>query len=168
MPTYVYETTDRTRPIRRFEVKQSFGEKPLLLDPATGELVRRLSRGVKLWETVKAEITSKNARHAARKRSVLPWPKRNRSRRNSAASNRRVSDHEQQSRRRSKMLGFIIAETVAIIVLLLAATLVVAARPVDSTIATALNVLMFAAAGGVATIPILFFALAPILPRSKR
>ena len=23
MPTYIYETTDRTRPIRRFEVKQS-------------------------------------------------------------------------------------------------------------------------------------------------
>lgn len=45
MPTYVYETLDPTRPIRRFEVKQAFGEKPLLLDPATGELVRRVITG---------------------------------------------------------------------------------------------------------------------------
>jgi predicted nucleic acid-binding Zn ribbon protein len=45
MPTYIYETTDRTRPIRQFEVKQSFGEKPLLLDPVTGELVRRVITG---------------------------------------------------------------------------------------------------------------------------
>ena len=66
------------------------------------------------------------------------------------------------------MLGFIIAEAVAIIVLLLAGTLIVTARAVDSRVVMALNVVMFAAAGGVATIPIFFFALAPILPRSKR
>ena len=45
MPTYIYETTDQTRPIRRFEVKQAFAEKPLLLDPMTGELVRRVIIG---------------------------------------------------------------------------------------------------------------------------
>jgi predicted nucleic acid-binding Zn ribbon protein len=45
VPTYLYETTDRTRPIRRFEVKQAFAEKPLLLDPATGEKVRRVITG---------------------------------------------------------------------------------------------------------------------------
>jgi len=45
MPTYIYETTDRTQPIRQFEVKQAFGEKPLLLDPTTGELVRRVITG---------------------------------------------------------------------------------------------------------------------------
>jgi predicted nucleic acid-binding Zn ribbon protein len=45
VPTYVYETTDRTRPIRQFEVKQGFAEKPLLLDPVTGELVRRVITG---------------------------------------------------------------------------------------------------------------------------
>jgi len=66
------------------------------------------------------------------------------------------------------VLGFIIAEAVAIIVLLLAGTLIVTARAVDSRVVMALNVVMFAAAGGVATIPIFFFALAPILPRSKR
>lgn len=42
MPAYLYETTDPTRPIRQFEVTHAFGEKPLLLDPATGELVRRV------------------------------------------------------------------------------------------------------------------------------
>jgi predicted nucleic acid-binding Zn ribbon protein len=45
MPTYLYETTDQTRPIRQFEVRQAFAEKPLLLDPATGELVRRIITG---------------------------------------------------------------------------------------------------------------------------
>ena len=45
MPTYIYETTDPTRPIRRFEVKQAFGEKPLLRDLATGESVRRVITG---------------------------------------------------------------------------------------------------------------------------
>ena len=45
VPTYIYETTDQTRPIRRFEVKQRFGESPLLLDPVTGELVRRVITG---------------------------------------------------------------------------------------------------------------------------
>jgi len=72
------------------------------------------------------------------------------------------------SRRRSKVRGFIIAETVAIGVLLLAGAFVLAAGPVDSTVRTVLNVVLFAAAAGVATIPILFFALAPILPRSDR
>jgi predicted nucleic acid-binding Zn ribbon protein len=45
VPTYLYETTDPTRPIRQFEVRQAFAEKPLLLDPATGELVRRVITG---------------------------------------------------------------------------------------------------------------------------
>lgn len=37
MPTYIYETTDRTGPVRRFEMRQSFGEAPLSFDPETGE-----------------------------------------------------------------------------------------------------------------------------------
>ena len=74
---------------------------------------------------------------------------------------------QNRSRRRSKFLGFIIAEAVAIGVLLLAGMFVLAAHPVNSTVVTALNVVLFAAAGGVAAIPILFFAFAPILPRSK-
>ncbi len=45
MPTYVYETTDHSRPVRRFEVIQSFRDAPLTADPATGDLVRRIITG---------------------------------------------------------------------------------------------------------------------------
>jgi hypothetical protein len=76
--------------------------------------------------------------------------------------------NQNHSRRRSKVRGFIIAETVAIGVLLLAGAFVLAAGPVHGMVSTVLNVVMFAAAAGVATIPILFFAIAPILPRSGR
>ena len=74
---------------------------------------------------------------------------------------------ENHSRRRGKVVWFIIAETFAMVILLVAGAFVVAARQVDSTAITALNVVMLAAAGSVATIPILFFAFAPILPRSR-
>jgi hypothetical protein len=69
---------------------------------------------------------------------------------------------------RSKVRAFIIAEIVAISILLLAGTLVLSAGPVKSTFVTALDVVMFAAALGVAGLPIFFFAVAPILPRSGR
>lgn len=42
MPTYIYETTDPTRPPREFEVKQSVHDEPLVADPLTGEPVRRV------------------------------------------------------------------------------------------------------------------------------
>ena len=42
MPTYIYETTDATKPIRNFEVKQSVHDDPLFRDPETGEPVRRV------------------------------------------------------------------------------------------------------------------------------
>ncbi len=42
MPTYIYETTDTTRPLRRFELRQSIHDAPLHTDPATGETVRRI------------------------------------------------------------------------------------------------------------------------------
>jgi predicted nucleic acid-binding Zn ribbon protein len=42
MPTYIYETTDATRPIRKLEVKQSAHDEPLRVDPETGEPVRRV------------------------------------------------------------------------------------------------------------------------------
>ena len=45
MPTYVYETTDRTKPVRRFEIQQSMKDKPLKVDPETGEAVRRVISG---------------------------------------------------------------------------------------------------------------------------
>jgi predicted nucleic acid-binding Zn ribbon protein len=45
MPIYVYETTDPTKPVRRFEVKQSIRDEPLQVDPETGEAVRRVISG---------------------------------------------------------------------------------------------------------------------------
>ena len=49
MPTYIYETTDTTKPIRNFEVKQSVHDEPLRSDPKTGEAARRvLSAGYNL------------------------------------------------------------------------------------------------------------------------
>jgi hypothetical protein len=76
--------------------------------------------------------------------------------------------NQNRDRRRSKLLGFIIAETVAVGVLLLAGVFVLSARPVNSMIITTLNVVMLAASGSAAVIPILFFAFTPILPRGPR
>ena len=42
VPTYIYETTDPTKSIRTFEVKQSVHDEPLRSDPKTGEAVRRV------------------------------------------------------------------------------------------------------------------------------
>jgi predicted nucleic acid-binding Zn ribbon protein len=42
MPTYIYETTDPAKPIRQLEVKQSVHDDPLVVDPETGEAVRRI------------------------------------------------------------------------------------------------------------------------------
>ena len=43
MPTYVYETTGKTK--RRFEVRQSMNDAPLTHDPETKEPVRRVISG---------------------------------------------------------------------------------------------------------------------------
>ncbi len=43
--TYIYETTDPARPVRRFEVQQSMKDAPLRTDPETGEPVRRVITG---------------------------------------------------------------------------------------------------------------------------
>jgi predicted nucleic acid-binding Zn ribbon protein len=42
VPTYIYETTDPTKPIRTFEVKQSVHDDPLRIDPVNGEPARRV------------------------------------------------------------------------------------------------------------------------------
>ena len=42
MPTYIYETTDSSKPLRNFEVKQSVHDDPLTRDPVTGEPARRV------------------------------------------------------------------------------------------------------------------------------
>jgi predicted nucleic acid-binding Zn ribbon protein len=42
MPTYIYETTDPAKPVRKFEITQSVRDDPLCTDPTTGEAVRRV------------------------------------------------------------------------------------------------------------------------------
>ena len=45
MATYLYETTDSRRPIRRFELQQSMKDAPFTHHPETGEAVRRVITG---------------------------------------------------------------------------------------------------------------------------
>jgi predicted nucleic acid-binding Zn ribbon protein len=42
VPTYIYETTDPTKPLRNFEIEQSVHDAPLRADPKTGEAARRI------------------------------------------------------------------------------------------------------------------------------
>ena len=82
-----------------------------------------------------------------------------------------MSDQDRNSnlgRRRSKILQFIIAEVSAIGVLLLVGSFAVLSRWGDSTLAFSINILTIVAAAAVAIIPIAFFAIAPILPRSNK
>jgi hypothetical protein len=69
-------------------------------------------------------------------------------------------------RRRRKVIAFLVSETLAIGALLLTGTVAVLARPAHDNIIPALNVAMIAAAAAVALIPIIFFAVAPVLPRA--
>jgi len=71
-------------------------------------------------------------------------------------------------RRRAKLIGFIIAEASAIGVLLLSGTLALSMKPADPTLALLITVLTIVAGAAVAMIPIIFFAIAPILPRADR
>ena len=67
-------------------------------------------------------------------------------------------------RHRSKVIGFIIAEASAIGILLLAGSFAVSFRLTDATLALLVNGVTIIAAAAVAIIPIVFFAVAPILP----
>lgn len=71
-------------------------------------------------------------------------------------------------RRRSKLIGFFIAEAVAIGLLLIVGTFAVLLRKPDPTVALSINIATIAAAVAVAIIPIIFFAIAPVLPPDDR
>lgn len=45
MATYIYETTDTTKPVQRFEIQQSMKEDALTKHPETGEPIRRVITG---------------------------------------------------------------------------------------------------------------------------
>ena len=71
-------------------------------------------------------------------------------------------------RRRAKLIGFLISEASAIGVLLLSGALALSIKPADPTLALLINVLTILAGAAVAMIPIIFFAITPILPRADR
>ena len=83
-----------------------------------------------------------------------------------------MSDQEAKSglllRRRNKVFGFIIAEAVAIGLLLIIGAFAVSLRPADPTLALSINMATIAAAAAAAIIPIIFFAIAPVLPPDNR
>jgi len=68
------------------------------------------------------------------------------------------------ARHRSKLVNFLIAEASAIGVFFLACAIALALKPTDPTLAWSINVITIAAAAAVAIIPILFFAIVPVLP----
>jgi hypothetical protein len=71
-------------------------------------------------------------------------------------------------RRRNKVVGFLIAEASAIGLLLVVGSLALSVRVNDSTLVLAVNIVTIAAAAAVAIIPIIFFAMAPVLPGGDR
>jgi len=83
-----------------------------------------------------------------------------------------MSDQEAKSglllRRRNKVFGFIIAEAVAIGLLLIIGAFAVSLKPADPTLALSINMATIAAAAAAAIIPIIFFAIAPVLPPDNR
>ena len=72
------------------------------------------------------------------------------------------------ARRRSKLLSFLIAEVSAIAVFFFAGAIALAFKPTDPTLLLSIDIITVAAASVVAILPILFFAIRPILPRGER
>lgn len=72
-------------------------------------------------------------------------------------------------RRRSRLIGFVIAEGAAVAALLMSATYALSSsRFSDSGLATSANIVTIVAAAAVAIIPIICFAIAPLLPTAGR
>ena len=71
-------------------------------------------------------------------------------------------------RRRSKLISFLIAEGSAIGIFFFAGLIALTMKPSDPTLLLAIDIITIAAASAVAILPILFFAIRPILPRGER
>ena len=71
-------------------------------------------------------------------------------------------------RHRNKVVGFVIAEASAIGLLIITGAFAVSLKPADPTLAWSINLATIAAAAAVALIPIVYFAIAPVLPRDHR
>jgi hypothetical protein len=70
-------------------------------------------------------------------------------------------------RRQSKLVGFVVVEVLAIGVLVGTGIFAVWSRPIDSAPSMLINIVIIAAAAAVGLVPILFFAIAPLLPRGN-
>lgn len=79
----------------------------------------------------------------------------------------KTPESEVDRRHRRKVIGFIIAEASAIGLLLGGGAIAVLVRITDSTLAWSINILTIAAAAAVALIPIMFFGIAPVIPRGR-
>jgi len=83
-----------------------------------------------------------------------------------------MSDQKPKSglllRHRNKVVGFVIAEASAIGLLIITGAFAVSLKPADPTLAWSINIATIAAAAAVALIPIIYFAIAPVLPRDDR
>jgi len=73
-------------------------------------------------------------------------------------------ESELQRRRRGKIIAFIISEASAIVLLVLAGAIAVSAPFADPALILSINVITIAAGAAVALIPIIFFAVAPVIP----
>jgi hypothetical protein len=71
-------------------------------------------------------------------------------------------------RRRNKVFGFIIAESSAVGLLLVAGALALSLKPANPTLGWLIDIITIAAASVATIIPILFFAIIPVLPRADR
>jgi hypothetical protein len=66
---------------------------------------------------------------------------------------------------RSKLTRFLIAEALAVAIFFLAGATALKFKPTDPTILLSIDIITVAAAVAVAILPILFYAIRPILPR---
>ena len=69
---------------------------------------------------------------------------------------------------RSKLITFLIVEASAVGVFVLAGAIVLSLKPTDSTLLLSADIVTIAAASAVFIMPIVFFAIRPILPRGER
>ncbi|SRR5579864_5071315 len=83
-----------------------------------------------------------------------------------------MSDQKAKSglllRRRNKFVGFIIAEAAALGLLLIAGTFALSLKPANPDVAWSINIATIIAAAAVVFIPIIYFAIAPVLPHDNR
>lgn len=69
------------------------------------------------------------------------------------------------TRRRRKLISFLVLEVLAIAVFFFAGAIALAYKPTDPSILLSIDIITVVAASAVAILPILFYAIRPILPR---